>query len=65
MAPARPEDASGVQTGRDSAAGKDFNKDLRAGLDSLNNALKTHTHIIFVNVNDVLRLAPGSCSRHH
>ncbi len=26
---------SGVQTGRDSAAGKDFNKDLGAGLDSL------------------------------
>ncbi len=35
----RPVDASGVQTGRDSAAGKDFNTDLGAGLDSLNNLL--------------------------
>ncbi len=31
----RPEDAYGVQVGQDSAAGKDFNKDLGAGLDSL------------------------------
>ncbi len=34
LATSQPEDASGVQTGRDSAAGKDFNKDLGAGLDS-------------------------------
>ncbi len=35
-ATSRPVDASCVQTGRDSAAGKDFNTDLGAGLDSLN-----------------------------
>ncbi len=29
------EDAFGVEAGRDSATGKDFNKDLGAGLDSL------------------------------
>ena len=33
--PSKPVDASGVQTGRDSAAGKDFNTDLGDGLDSL------------------------------
>ena len=41
LATSRPEDASGVQTGRDSAAGKDFNKDLGAGLDSLSMKLGT------------------------
>ncbi len=32
----RPEDNFGIQAGRDSAVGKDFSKDLGAGLDSLN-----------------------------
>ncbi len=35
-ATSQPVDASGVQMGRDSAAGKDFNTDLGAGVDSLN-----------------------------
>ncbi len=35
----RPEDALGIQAGRDSTAGKDFNKDLGAGLDSLNHGM--------------------------
>ncbi len=35
LAPARPEDTFGIQVGRDSTAGKDFNKDLGTGLDPL------------------------------
>ena len=39
LAPSRPEDTSGVQAGWNSVARKDFNKDLGAGLDSLNSKL--------------------------
>ncbi len=70
LAPSRPEDASVIQSGWDSAVGKDFNKDLGAGLDSLITTVIIHAqpelieHILNIVQLTVSALDKDSCTLH-